>query len=106
MKNIIGQSLKITGLFIIIVGVILGLAFGQTSDNFNILVAIIYWGIGIICGLVLLALGEIVNLLQGIYNSNIKSSLTIDRNNSNDFKSKITIPNEESLKKTNWSKTI
>lgn len=73
-KNFIGQLLKVIGIIIVAIGVIGGTVIaGNSSETFNISIFIIFLSSGLFGGVLLVGIGELIQLIQNlIYQSKNK----------------------------------
>ena len=68
--NTIAVIFKVIGYFIFVIGFIIGIILGAStiSGDFSFVVALTYWGVSFISGMVFLGFAEIIQLLTEIKN--------------------------------------
>lgn len=82
-SNIIEIALKIVGAIVIVVGIIAGFIIANDVPGeygFVWSVALAYWGVSVISGLLILGLSEVINLLQQLVVQSRTYSITEKEN--------------------------
>lgn len=61
----LGGIIKIIGIIVIVAGIVVGFVLANDKfSGFDFFTALIYWGIGLISGLLLFAFGEVIYLVN------------------------------------------